>query len=97
MPLFDTHATNRIEIDALLDEQDYTAENCGSDDDDVVIFIGKSGVPKPMQTTGDFLVKRENDIISGNIAFNERVSNTDINCFKEKFALIFVKFQIAST
>lgn len=95
VPLFDMHATNRMEIDALLDEQDYTTENCGSDDDDVVIFIGKSGVPKPMQTTGDFLVKRENDIISGNIAFNERVS-TNINCFKHEFVLIFTKFQIPS-
>lgn len=44
-------------------------------DDDVVIFIGPDGLPKPkiLDPIAN-LVKRENDIVTGNIPFNEVVN-----------------------
>lgn len=66
VPLFNN---NNAEIDQLLDEP----ENL-SDDDDVIIIVGPSGIPKPLPSAEKILTKRENDVISGNIPFNETVS-----------------------
>lgn len=43
-----------------------------NDDDNAIIFIGE--VPKPIKCTMDWLMKQENDIISGNLAFAITVS-----------------------
>lgn len=40
-------------------------------DDDVVITIGKKGFGKPIQITIDGLIKHENDIVSGDVAFSD--------------------------
>lgn len=77
---------NDSDIDDILDER---TGNVPNDvlrelihDDDVTIFIGQNGIPKPLGfVTKDDLVKRENDQMSGNIAFDERV------CIFESFVL----------
>lgn len=44
-------------------------------DEDITIIIDKEvGIVHPMKTIADDMVKRENDIVSGNVAFNEDLS-----------------------
>lgn len=56
------------ELDAILDED--VEVDCG---EDVVMIIGKCGVPQPLLTTDENMVKRENDVISGDLPFNQIV------------------------
>lgn len=69
VPLYEIHARNGSEMDELLDEPEVI---CLSDDEEMV--IPESGLPRPMATTTDDIVKRENDAISGNVPFNIKVS-----------------------
>ncbi|XP_031630860.1 uncharacterized protein LOC116345565 [Contarinia nasturtii] len=66
VPYIARHTQNNDAINELLEN---TVEN--RIDDDVSIMIGAAGVPKPMFMTSDELVKRENDILSGNKPYNE--------------------------
>ncbi|XP_055312022.1 uncharacterized protein LOC129574267 [Sitodiplosis mosellana] len=68
VPLFNIHSVNNAAIDELLDDEPEEVI-C---EDDVVMLIGQSGVPLPMASTKDELIKRENDPISGNTPFNEK-------------------------
>lgn len=44
-------------------------------DDDMVITVSEKGFGKPFNTTVEHaLIKRQNDTVSGDIAFNENVS-----------------------
>lgn len=43
-------------------------------DDDVQFTIGSAGIAMPIQVTSKSMVKRENDVVSGNMPFNESVS-----------------------
>lgn len=72
-PLIAIHSTNDAEIEDLLNE----AEEVNLEEGEVVMYIGKHGVPKPWSTTSDSLVKREKDFMSGDIAFNSTVSVID--------------------
>lgn len=69
VPLFNIHVGNRAEIEELLNEPEDD-----DDDDDVIMIIGSSGIPRPWSTTSDDLIKRENDKMTGAIAFNQTVS-----------------------
>lgn len=69
VPLFNIHEGNRAEIEELLDEVEEI--QC---DDDVIMITRGSAMPKPWSTTVDELIKRENDKMTGNIAFNQTVS-----------------------
>lgn len=69
VPLYDIHVTNNDEIDELLDEPEEIF--C---DEEVIMKIGPSGMPKPWAATVDELIKRENDKMTGNIAFNQTVN-----------------------
>ena len=70
VPLYETAAANRNEIVDLITELEEEEI-----DDDVSIFVNRSvGVPMPWKATiGHALVKRENDILSGNTPFNNEV------------------------
>lgn len=73
VPLFDP--VNRAEVDELLDAIEIVTKYEG-----VTMIITSGGLPKPMQSTADNVIKRENDSISGNISFNVDVS---INLMKQ--------------
>lgn len=71
VPLFNIHSANNEAIDEVLDDELEPEEvNYG---DDVVMIIGQTGVPLPLETTKDDLIKREMDPISGKIPFDNRV------------------------
>lgn len=44
-------------------------------DDEMTIIVGSKGFGAPFQTTAENLIKRENDPISGNVPYNNTVSN----------------------
>lgn len=56
------------EIIDLLDEKEVVEL------DDMIMIMNSTGIPRPIQTTTDGLIKHENDAISGNIAFKQMVS-----------------------
>lgn len=70
------HAVNSSDIDELLDEAEEII--C---DDDLIMFVGKTGIPKPWSMVSDNLIKRENDSMSGNISFDEKVIRILIHHF----------------
>lgn len=76
VPLYEIHNGNNDEIDILLNEPDVI------DDDLEIVSMPENGVPKPFAATTDNLFKRENDLLSGQIPYNNDVS---IN----KFLLVF--------
>lgn len=82
VPLYDTHVCNDNEIDDVLDEP--LEEVC----DDVVIIIGRSGIPKPLRMTTDQTIKRENDPMSGNLTFSVSVSMHCVHFMNKKTSLI---------
>lgn len=43
-------------------------------DDDLTFFVSKEGFAKPLQTTVDSYVKQENDLISGDIPYYNKVN-----------------------
>lgn len=55
----------------LISEPEYTIEKV---DDMEIIIDNKVGLAKPFFATAGALIKRENDVISGNTAFDELVS-----------------------
>lgn len=65
-PLFNIHVANAAEIEEALYESD--------EDDDVVLVIGSGEMPKPLAATTDDLLKRQDDKMTGDVAFNETVS-----------------------
>lgn len=69
VPLYEIHARNSSEMDELLDEPDVVYL-----DDDLEMVVSETGLPKPFLTTGEYVVKRENDAISGEFPFNIEVS-----------------------
>lgn len=69
VPLYEMHARNSSEMDELLDEPDVVYL-----DDDLEMVVSETGLPKPFLTTGEYVVKRENDAISGEFPFNIEVS-----------------------
>lgn len=71
VPLYEIHTRNNEEINELLDEP---VEIYCDNDDELTMIISKDGLPKPFAATEDDMIKRENDPISGNIAFNEEVN-----------------------
>lgn len=67
-------------IDALIDREDDSED----EEDDGVIYIDEGKpLPAPLHYTIDYLMKRENDAISGNLAFNEHV------CFNHTLKISF--------
>lgn len=82
VPYVRNHAQNIAAINDLLENATEIQI-----DDDLAIVVSDSGVPKPFPTTKQWLVKRANDIISGNKAFNEEVSCLE-NIYM--FVLVFV-------
>lgn len=69
VPLYEMHARNSLEMDELLDEPEVVYL-----DDDLEMVVSETGLPKPFSTTGEYVVKRENDAISGEFPFNIEVS-----------------------
>lgn len=70
VPLYETPAMNRTEIADLITEPQVEKIN-----DELTIMINPhSDFPMPWKATDDAIVKRENDVLSGNIAFNIEVS-----------------------
>lgn len=67
LPIYDNHLANDDDIENLLDEP--IEEIC----DDIVIVIGRSGIPKPLRMTNEQTIKRENDKMSGNLTFSVSV------------------------
>lgn len=55
------------------EEENVEAENEEEEDDIIQFEEGPDGFPKPIPCTLDYLVKRENDPLSGNIPYNETV------------------------
>lgn len=76
VPLRQTSNENANEIHSVLQIDTHRVESDPeSDDDDVIlVFADEIFFPRPMKATASSIIKRENDIISGNIGFNETVS-----------------------
>lgn len=77
---YNVHSANSASIDDVLDEQE---EIIWEKDPDVVNKIGRSGMPKPWLATDGNIIKREGDLMSGDVAFNETVHK---NNFSFQFA-----------
>lgn len=73
---------NESDIEELLEETEEVVYNS-----EVTICMGQNGMPKPMSTTTDNLVKRENDLMSGAIAFDEKVI-FQIICLQMHFSIV---------
>lgn len=71
MPIYENHFGNDNEIDDVLD--DPIEEIYDDESDDVIIVIGRSGIPKPLGMTRQQTIKRENDPMSGNLTFSVSV------------------------
>lgn len=67
LPVYDNHVANNNDIDDVLNEPVEDVH------DDVVIVIGRSGIPKPLGMTAEQTIKRENDKMSGNITYSVSV------------------------
>lgn len=66
--LSEIHSENSNDIDDVLDEPEVIV---WGEDQDVVITVGRHGIPKPWATTTEkSLIKREEDPMSGEIPFN---------------------------
>lgn len=61
-----------LDVDQIEALDDVFGDGNESDDDVEIIEI-HGEFPQPIQCTGDYLVKRENDKISGNLAYRETV------------------------
>lgn len=72
IPLHEPFHANDNELNELLDEEDMIFEKI--DDDLTIIVDSKIGIVKPLNSNVDGLIKREGDVISGNIPFIETVS-----------------------
>ncbi|XP_055308738.1 uncharacterized protein LOC129572728, partial [Sitodiplosis mosellana] len=70
-PVFQEILIERTENDSDLDDI-LSEEKEVVLDEHVTMLVGPHGIPKPLATTTDDLLKRENDGMSGNIPFNER-------------------------
>lgn len=84
VPLYENYTRNSAEMDTLLDEPEEIF--C---DEDMTITIPKGGIPKPLASTGDDMIKCENDKISGSIPFNANVSILDCGKYILTNILIF--------
>lgn len=71
VPVYDIHQSNDAEIEYLLDEEEDI--NIDDDDDELSMHIGKGGMPKPLWSTSDEVIKRENDKMSGDLPFSASV------------------------
>lgn len=62
-------------VELPANESGNNSETSDDDDDEIQVAAGPNGFPKPFVITDDIycLLKRENDIFSGNIPYNEKV------------------------
>lgn len=67
VPLYEIPSGNSSEIASVLEEP------VEDPVEDPIVFTDTSNFPQPMAATERGLIKRENDVISGNMAFNETV------------------------
>lgn len=67
---YEIHSGNDADIDDVLDEPE---EIVWEKDPEVVIKIGRCGIPQPWNATDDKMIKREGDPMSGDISFNATV------------------------
>lgn len=77
LPLHLPVHANNVELNEILDEEDMVTEEI--DDDLTIIVDSKIGFAKPLNSNVDGLIKRQNDVVSGNIPFVETVSNIKLN------------------
>lgn len=79
VPLYEIYASNREEVDVLLDEPDEI--HYYDSDDDLTMIVPENGIPMPLGATDDNIIKRERDSISGNIPFNILVSILNLEIY----------------
>lgn len=79
IPLHEPVQANNVELNELLDEEDMVTEEL--DDDLTIIIDSKIGFAKPLNSNVDGLIKRQNDIVSGDVPFIETVSYIKLNKF----------------
>lgn len=72
VPLVAVCSTNQIELEDLLDSDEEVIDEY--DDDVTIVFNKKTGYAKPFASNADGLIKHENDSVSGNLPFAEKVS-----------------------
>lgn len=70
VPLIEPGADRYIEIMDLLEDKEIVVVN-----DEITITIDSGGMPQPIKTTMDGLIKREDDMVSSDIPFNVTVFN----------------------
>lgn len=76
--VFEPFSSNCDELESLL--EDDSSEETVSYDEEVTYTINKKvGFARPYRTNSENLIKREDDIVSGNMAYNESVSIIIIN------------------
>lgn len=69
VPLYELHTDNSDEMDALFDEPDEI--HFDDSDDDLIMIMPTNVALKPLGVTEDELVKRENDVLTKNVPFND--------------------------
>lgn len=72
VPLYEANTSNVVDLDDILDDDEVVDVYSN---DVTIIFKRKTGIIKPMKTDSNGLVKRENDVVSGNMAYNDTVRN----------------------
>lgn len=71
VPLYEACSSNDIELQDILDD----TEVIDKYDEEVTFIINrKTGYAKPLKTDSNGLVKRENDIVTGDVPYNDTVS-----------------------
>lgn len=79
------------EIEAIFDNNDPIESNSDESDDDIIFIDDGKPLPRPVNFTLEMLVKRNDDPISGSLAFSEMVSTVSQHCNSFGFCIVSIE------
>lgn len=91
VPLYEACSTNAVELNDLLDDDKVIDKY---DEEITFIFKRNTGYGKAMKTDDNGLVKRENDIVTGNMSYNVTVSSLNSLYMIQSILVIHEQYQI---
>lgn len=72
--LLEPSEASKVQLINIIDAQYIEIDDAENDKDDIVICVGSKGFGAPFKMTSSCLIKRENDLLSGDTPFNTNVS-----------------------